>query len=536
MTGWVVINRAARGFRVWRQDRQPAGAIILPLDERMLERRVNATASQLAARIKNPLWALEIAKYAAQNLAAPLAAGFALSDVAGAGKGPIIAARVHHPRLVIYAATFELAARGYRVRGHALMSVKARVSFLAGAAVGLAAWFAAVLRFRPHGAGIPDTDVITAIYGQLSNRTRHMLPPAYDHGASAVFLIVGRPRASLHDIGCTIDPANRMPGKRLFRAISWRAVVASLPRAFAILARGLKLVSTLPIRIPLRECAAISFRILQGACEAHWWRRRGLRPKTVLFGLTGLADTTQLELAMQATGSQTVHCVHGVSLGWNFAAHSDVGLFACGHDAELARRFPGYGHTAYVASGKPGFVAGKEGWVVLTNYAHPMNAHLPSFGLDADRMALDIAAEAAEKQGQDPADIIWKPHPALAALPAAVRAALEAHAVAKGFRRWRDADVLSEIIRYGIVISTPSTAALDALRLGKMPILLTPHSLPDDIVYSRFPLRAGSCEGLCACIRTLVDDPSGLFAHAWAGIRPGGKLNSSALANVGLAL
>jgi hypothetical protein len=534
VTGWVVISRTRRGLRLRRQTCKPVDAVILDLDEEMLECGANATASRLASRIENPLWALEITKYAAQKLAAPLAAAFALSDAAGASKNDVIAARVRDPGLVLHAASFELAARGHRVANHALRSVIVRAVFLFGAALGFAAWCAALVRFRPRNATVLDSDVITAIYGEFSNRTRHLLPPAYGYWADPAFLIVGRPQASLHDVGRAIDPSQHMPGKRLFRAISWRAAAASLPRAIATLACGFRLVSALPAHLPFREGAAIGFRILQGACEAHWWRKCGPRPKTVLFGLTGLADTTQIEFAMQETGSRTVHCVHGVSLGWNFAAHSDVGLFVCGHDAELARRFPGYGETSYIAAEPPKLVTSGKEWVVLTNHTHPMNTHELSFGLDMDRRALDIVAQAARVLGQSPTDIVWKAHPALATLPARIYEALEGHAASNGFRRWKDSDSFSDIAHYGVVISTTSTAALDAMRLGKVPILLTPRALPEDIVYARLPLVANDCDALCACIGKLANQPTDLLADAWAAVQPGGKLTPNALARVGV--
>lgn len=229
---------------------------------------------------------------------------------------------------------------------------------------------------------------------------------------------------------------------------------------------------------------------------------------------------------MQARNATTIHCVHGTSHGWNFAGYSDIGLFVCGHDARLAQQFPGYRLATHLSLTAPAPVSGDQRWVLMTSYTHPMNPAYVSSGIEADLHCLNAVARAASAVGQQPKDIVWKPHPAIHAVAPAHAAALHAHARTLGFQPWPAGDGLDRLREFGVVVTTPSTAAIDALAHGKAPIVICANHPQADVIYARIPLIAECAADLVAAIRSVKFDQAATHAATWAALQPGGSITA----------
>lgn len=544
---WVEVRRA-RGTRQWQvgiSSRRPESSteVEVEVDDGRLDTRVEATISRVIEGIDEPLWQLEIGKQATQVRPELLGAAFRLVDAARAARGSAaraargeqearLAMQVDDAATVAHITARELARGGARVGGVARSRALAGCRLFSASLIAFAIHLALVLRYAPSSRVVPSNKrLVFAIHGERSNRTRQLLPPRFDPGTEPVFVLLGRPRTPLEAIARRLDPDGRMPGMTLVRPTSLGAALRSLPNALRRLAAGFAVLRDTPVTVSTRDLIAMAFRFFLGASQAAWWRQAGLTPEVVAFGHTGIADTTALEQAMQAQGSTTVHCVHGLSLGWNFAAYSDIGLFASGRDAELARRWGYYRKATSIASPMPASTSGDGRWLVLTAYSHPMSPAYATRGLGPDLEVLHAIADAARDLGQDPSRVVWRPHPAIDLIAAADRAELRSAAADLGFTPWPEDLPYEEAAKFSIVATTPSTAATDLLRHGRLPVIVVTAPLQADTVYDSFPFVARSRQQVCELLGRFEETPEteSHFRTAWDAVRPGGALTVEAI-------
>ena len=475
-------------------------------DEFAAESGMNDVVSASVSGIRHRLWQLEYAKFAGVHLAGPLAGAHAMRDRMSSATRQVFSVRSTKAKAMAHALE-QLTARrpALTTRG---MVAAARMVFAAPLALAMIA--ASVIRHRNSAPHSVEGGVMIALHGEASNRTRHLLPPVFDPGPDTAFCIIGRPQASLAMAGRILDPKAGMAGRRVFYPFDVKSLLGALPVMVSHFAAGVGVAATAPILLPFRECVGICYRMGLGAVQAHWWRRGNLRPATVLFGHTGTADTTQLEWAMQQAGARTVHCVHGGSLGWNFAGYSTVGVFLNGHDAALAGRFPGYATSTYLPQVKPLFVPGVEDrWLLLTAYSHIMNPAYAYAGTSPDIEAMRSVASLARVAAPRPAELIWRPHPALRRLPAADQERLARFAAEAGFRPWPEDLPYDGIAGFGRIFSTPSTAALDALLLGRAVELVVTAPLVTETIYGIWPSPDD------------FTSQEAMFHAIWEAVRPG---------------
>jgi hypothetical protein len=379
--------------------------------------------------------------------------------------------------------------------------------------LGLAAW-ARTLLFTPPGDPLPDTPLVTAMYGEVANRTRHLIAALAAEAPDVPILLLGRPQLDRAALRARLAEAGvRGP---LVRPFDVTSALAALPAIARRLGEGARAVRAADWRPAARDLAAICFRVALGETHARWAAAHvPAGPRTVVFGHTGVADSHLLERALQARGARTVHWVHGVSLGLNFLGGSDLAVFQCGSDARWHRALGGYGRCESLPAPAPTPAMGGQGWLLLTNLVHPMNPDFRRHGVAAEAALLAAVAAAA---GQ--ARKVWKPHPILASLDVAVRADIEARAAALGFERWPEGQPLDQARDFAVVVSTPSTVALDVLRLGVLPVLYAGPGLDPDSAIAQLPLTADSADGLRICLDN-CRDPAAAFALAWSRIAPG---------------
>lgn len=381
--------------------------------------------------------------------------------------------------------------------------------FWPAALLGLAAW-ARTLLLTPSGGDVPDAPLVAGLHGEVANRTRHLLAALAREAPAAPVLLLGRPQLPAGDLRQAFLAAG-VHGPLIW-PFDLPSAARALPAIWRRLSAGRAAIATADWRPPPRELAAICFRMALGETSAVWARRHVRHgSRTVIFGHTGVADSHLLERALQGQGARTVHWVHGVSLGLNFVGGSTLGVFSCGSDARWHQALGGYGRTISLPAEPPQPATGGDGWLVLSNLVHPMNADYRRDGIAGEVALLEAVAAAAGTARK-----VWKPHPILDSVEPQVRSAIEARAAALGFERWREGDSLTLARAFAVVVSTPSTVALDVLKLGVLPVLYGGDPDPDSAI-AQLPLKADSAATLEAAARRLGGAD---FNAAWTAIAP----------------
>ncbi|KFN45084.1 hypothetical protein [Arenimonas oryziterrae] len=420
-----------------------------------------------------------------------------------------------------------LRARGCRVGGQAGRRFLDAARFLLASLVaGLLALFS-VMRASVGNDRLPaQADVLFAMHGESSNRTRHLLSVLRQGSPPAGILVLGRPQASLARIRETWKKEAGVAMPPLARPFSLLALLASMPQSIRMLAQGFRLASEQEYLPPARELVAIVYRVLLGAASAAWWRAGRFQARTVCYGHTGIADTTALEMEQQRQGVRTVHVVHGISSGLNFCGRSTVAVFRCGRDARRHERLGGYGQCRAHVAARPGLRSPPTGVLLLTNLAHPMNPRSCAEGILDEACALRLAGEAvAVSTGQGPR--LWRPHPTFTSLSEAQRMQLTEIAATAGFRKTDGEEQLADLARSSRwLVSTASTAIVDLLGQGLLPFLLNWQPLDPDAALAHYPLHASDAAGLAALFKADSDMHyrQAMFERAWEEIQPSAPL------------
>lgn len=412
-----------------------------------------------------------------------------------------------------------LAAAGEPVVGLAGARQAAKRRFLLAAVVGLATWALALLKDGGGGNLPRDADDVVAVHPETTNRTGHIFR-ALAAAPTTPLLLLGRPTGGRSAaLGLLADKGLTPAG--VARPYSRGSALATLGACIASLSGGMAMAAATPTPVAFREQAAQAFRRAMGLASAHWWQRSGLKPRAVVFGHGGLADTAPLERAMQAGGTRTVHWLHGLSAGWVYDGVSDLLVTQCGHDAQWHQRLGGYGRAMAFAEAAPSLTEGGEtGMVVLTNFAHPVHPTFAAHGLRDELALIPLIAGVAEQLKIPAAEVVWRPHPVLYSLPVETRQALTEAVTAAGFRLWpREDRDFAAVARFGTIVSTPSGAAVDVLRLGRLPVIAAPDPIDPDHVLAAFPLVGRTAEEIARAARAPVHGD--LLAQTWQKIAPG---------------
>ncbi len=415
-----------------------------------------------------------------------------------------------------------LAAAGEPVKGLAMARFRARMRFLAAALAGLVTWKLALVR-DPGGGGLPgEAKALFAVHPEETNRTGHVLRLLAAEAPRTPLILLGRPTAGRAAALALLD-RNGLTPAGVARPYDWRSATVSGPRFIASLKAGMAMAADAPFDIPFREQAAQVFRRAMGLAGEAWWARRGLKPRAVVFGHNGLADTAPLERAMQAGGARTVHWLHGLTAGHVYVGASDALVTQCGHDADWHGALGGYGSARAFPLPRPVFRSGGDGMVVLTNFTHPVHPTFAIHGARDELGLMQVIAQAADRLKLPRAAVVWRPHPVLYTLAEGVQEAVRASLAAHGFRAWPSGErAFERVAAFGVIVSTPSGAALDALRLGRLPVIAAPDPIDPDHVLARFPLVGRTAEEIAAAVgMSRSPMAAGLYEGAWSGIAPG---------------
>jgi len=230
-----------------------------------------------------------------------------------------------------------------------------------------------------------------------------------------------------------------------------------------------------------------------------------------------------LEAAQQSAGSRTVHWVHGLSGGWNFAGLSDFCLFRCGYDVDTHAGLPAYRETGYFQLPMPAYVPSREGgWLLLTSYAHLTNPFSSHGACDIEAEVVRMTIEAAEQTGVGVDRLHWRPHPVFWQLPNDLRERVLASVSGTGVTMPAPDSPMPVYDDYKIILCTFSTMAVEILTEGRLPIILAPHDIPAETPFGAFPLVGSNAGQLIDAVSRLDDQQAAadLFAQAWNRVRP----------------
>lgn len=404
------------------------------------------------------------------------------------------------------------------------MGLAGRWAMWRAAPLGVLSWLATALLFGRDPAD-PPPGPWAALHGEIANRTTPLLDLLIAQAPRTPILLLGRPQRSLPAVA-VLFAGRGLNQPQLFRPWTLGDALATLGELIGVLTEGFHVVAARPAPLPPgREMVAIVYRLAQGLASRRWARRQGQAAGTVVFGHTGLADTSLLELGLQAAGARTVHHVHGVSQGWNFTGVSSLAVFQCDSDARWHRALGGYGRTTALKTKAAKPHPEGSGWLLLSNRAHPMDPDYQARGLKAEVGLLRGVARAADLAGVPHSAITWRPHPIFHSLPPSVQAMARREGERLGLVFWDPADgELAAARDFGLVVVSPSTAAIDMLRLGKLPVVFGHAGDPASAV-AQIPVRAKDAPALAALAAELADPArwQARYEAAWKAVGPGRK-------------
>jgi hypothetical protein len=494
-----------------------------------------AKAWRLASTLSRDgaLWDLEYLKASLGSPELTLGYAYLLADGCEAAGNAETEVAVGAPAAYasVRTANQELASRGLAGARRAGQDWADQMHFVAASIVAAASLAVYLLRTVRH-RGLADPSrvrggVAWGLHGERSTRTQHLLAHL-PQGQPACIVLLGRLRTSPEAISREWADAYGAPVPPLLYPVHWRATLKSLPRVATLVAQGLRAVPSRAYLPPLREHAAIVFRVLLGAAMQQWWRDHGLRLETAILGHTGTADTMQLESAMQAGGTRTIHAVHGLATGPNFIAFSDEAWFRCGYDARQYSELGTYRKCLVQEAPAPARVRGTEGIYLLTNLAHPMNPGYMARGPEDEIELLRSVAAAARQVCPDGQRMVWRPHPVIRRLPAEVALRVREEAQRLGFEEQDPSEpMVPAAARARWVITSPSTAAADLLGQGILCIVVDPQKSAPGTAPACFPCCTNTPAALTVALQELAADRvhADRFDAVWAALRPAGPLS-----------
>ena len=519
--------RAVRSGAAWRLDHRPATAPTITDEDRALAAAaVNDLLTEMNGRLagRPDVWRLELIKsaFTSGRTALGLSRAFAARAMASPDTSHEISGPA--PEISVFAIAAALRNAGAGVVGQGVERLKTALTALAAVPVGLGAFAIAVVRARAWPTRLPEgTRVVVAVHAEVVNRTGHVLKilPTLDPATTAV-VIIGWPTVGFEAARALL--AERGWTGPVVRSLDLAGAIAGLRQALTLALAGPGAILAADRRPGWRDQVAAMFRIFLGAAGAAWWRGQTASPDVVVYGHNGLSDTVLTERAQQASAAKTVHWMHGTSAGHIYDGVSDLCVHQCDHDARWHDRLGGYGRNISFPAPQPAFRQGGEGWVVLTNFTHPDYAFYPSVGPAHELALMDLVAAAAARAGVAPDAVVWKPHPIFFQVEPDTRRRVTGALQAHGFRLWpQQGRDFTGCADFETIITTPSGAALDVLKLGRLPVMAAFHPIDPDHMLSCFPLRSGDADGLLRDIAAARDPvvASELFESTWNRIGPG---------------
>ena len=478
--GWIVKEEGS-----YQLSQSPAGTDLTAQLSKVAHENSTDIAEWLAASIDDPIWKLELVKNALTTDIETAAAAYLLSKHQG------------DPSCLSYSkrlAVLSLLRQGEESGS----SFQPRLRHGFASAVAALFWVFSALRYRSDSDGFKPTEPVFAVHGERSNRTKHVIAAANEFENPTV-LLLGRPKARRKSL-------NLPEHIRMVRPIDFRSTLQGIRPAIRHLRQGRQVVETTGISLSFKELVAIGFRVFQGHAHQAWVARHVKKPIHVVMGHTGLADTSLLEKSVQAKGGRTTHFVHGASVGWKFAGLSSQAIWTSATDAKAHAKLFGYEQCLALPDTPSAPAPVSKNLVVFTNYLHPSHPSHPKDSLAAELALIQLIASARDAQRDRFGEILWVLHPAHAQIDGSIVAQAKRSLEDAGISLLSSAEASQSILQTHMVLTTPSTIALDALRSGRVPIILKTYPERSDSVSMAFPHVVEDAQGLRDALEELQNE------------------------------
>jgi hypothetical protein len=217
-----------------------------------------------------------------------------------------------------------------------------------------------------------------------------------------------------------------------------------------------------------------------------------------------------------------------VSGGLNFLGRSSLAVFRCGHDADWHTALGGYGRCIAPEAQRPLLRETGSGLMLLSSFAHPMYLGWRLHGTHEEAKALRMAAEAAESIGGG-YPRTWRPHPSFRRLPRQQRDELARLAASLGFAMAEPGEAMvGAASRHRWVVSTESTAILELLRSGILPVMIPSVWGDSGSAFARYANCARTGKELAERL-SVLSDPSAaesMYSDVWNSVRPAADWSS----------
>ncbi|WP_338429758.1 hypothetical protein [Synechococcus elongatus] len=403
-----------------------------------------------------------------------------------------------------------------------------KLIFSISAILGLSAVIIYIIKVSPPKKSlgkVKHNNLLCALHPEISGRTRHILSLIKSDIINPQSLIIlGRSTLTKKEILESWNSYLIDKKLELIRPYDWCSVIRSIPSAWLLYVNGLRNYSSLLFLLPAREKVAICFRVFLGNISFKWLKSQNLTPQSVvLFGITGTADTVSLELAIHYKNSYSIHCVHGQSSGLNFLSYSDVAIFQSEYDASYYRRINSYRKCISFPTSIPKVQSRLSDKIILfSNLAHPSNPYYQRHGSRDELYLLSMVAKILSLKNFFNFNLVWKPHPILYKLHQSQRLNLFSYAKSLGFRiAAQDSSLVDLTHGSKWVLTSPSTIAIDCLKIGILPIIIDLQKTVLDSSLCNFP-RIKDFAELIATLEHLELDNNYAesFEFSWSQVLP----------------
>ena len=169
---------------------------------------------------------------------------------------------------------------------------------------------------------------------------------------------------------------------------------------------------------------------------------------------------------------------------------------------------------------KPASTRGSNGVLLLSNLIHPMNPVFQKFNARDEIHLINNLASSVDLFGLQRQEVTWKPHPAFEDVSQEIKNQVIDTIKEAGFNFWDNAWDISNASNFKYVFSTPSTIALDLLKLGMLTVIIDDHTMAPDNVLNSFPVSTTNPSVLLVAMNSLKDNEKyeNLFSKTWQKI------------------
>lgn len=381
-----------------------------------------------------------------------------------------------------------------------------------------------ILTKSKYSASLGACRLCFAFHSDKSNRSMHLRNIVYNSDPHAFKIIVlGRfSRHSLESLKSDFDQFS------ILIPFDLGSVFVAIPDIVVLYKKGFVYCLNAFAFCSIRNISAVIFRVSLGAVSSRWWLKSQINDcSRVVFGISGTADTSLQESAIQSLGAKTIHAMHGQSVGSNFLAYSDLAICRSKYDMNYYKKLNCYKYVSYIKKDKPKVIRGQSGVIIFSNLAHPLNADYIRNGLNAELSFISSILRLCINLNCQSERIVWKPHPTFTQLCLNDQNAIINFASNNSIQLLFEGDAIEYASKFKWVFSTPSTIVIDLLLSGILSFVLDPLRTSLETSMSPFVVVNSSEAHLYELVQrcSYFDKYSQRFDDIWDLVGPGASVD-----------